>query len=68
MGQTEPDQRPQEEQERLNPQLIELLNEVRVALPGVQVLFAFLLTVPFTRGYERVIPFQRDVYFGTWSC
>ena len=35
------------EEERLNRELIELLNELRVALPGVQVLFAFLLIVPF---------------------
>ena len=37
----------EDEHERLNRELIELLNELRVALPGVQVLFAFLLAVPF---------------------
>jgi hypothetical protein len=58
----EPD-RTDEEQERLNRQLTELLNELRVAMPGVQVLFAFLLTVPFQQGWERVNDFQRDVYF-----
>jgi len=36
--------------QRLNRELIELLNELRVALPGVQVLFAFLLTMPLTSG------------------
>ena len=35
------------EKERIDRELIELLNEVRVALPGVQVLFAFLLLLPF---------------------
>ncbi len=35
---------------RVDRELIELLNELRVALPGVQVLFAFLLTVPFSSG------------------
>ena len=55
----EPD-RSEEEQERLNRQLTELLNELRVAMPGVQVLFAFLLTVPFQQGWERVDDFQRD--------
>ena len=41
--------------------MIELLNELRVALPGVQILFAFLLTVPFAPGLRRrVTPFQRD--------
>ena len=60
----EPD-RSEEEQERLNRQMTELLNELRVALPGVQVLFAFLLAVPFAQGFEKVDAFQRDVYFVT---
>jgi hypothetical protein len=51
--------------ERLDRELIELLNELRVALPGVQVLFAFLLTVPFSNGWQRVTDLQRDVYFLT---
>ena len=49
--------------ERLNRELIELLNELRVALPGVQVLFAFLLAVPFQARFGQTTPFQRDVYF-----
>jgi hypothetical protein len=48
--------------ERLDRELIELLNELRVALPGVQVLFAFLLTVPFTNRFSRVSDFQKDMY------
>jgi hypothetical protein len=44
-------------------ELIELLNELRVALPGVQVLFAFLLAVPFAQGWKNVTEFQRDVFF-----
>ena len=48
---------------RLDRELIELLNELRVALPGVQILFAFLLTVPFAQRFERVTELQRDVYF-----
>ncbi len=51
--------------ERVNRELIELLNELRVALPGVQVLFAFLLAVPFSNGYSRITPFQKDVFFAT---
>ena len=47
----------------LNRELIELLNELRVALPGVQVLFAFLLAVPFATGWTRVTELQRDVFF-----
>ena len=48
--------------QRINRELIELLNEVRVALPGVQVLFAFLLTVPFAAGWEKTTELQKDVY------
>jgi hypothetical protein len=43
--------------------LIELLNELRVALPGVQVLFAFLLTLPFTRGWPQLGRSERILYF-----
>jgi hypothetical protein len=52
-------------QERVNRELTELLNELRVALPGVQVLFAFLLAVPFSAGWSKVTGFQKDVFFGT---
>lgn len=51
--------------ERTNRELIELLNELRVALPGVQVLFAFLLAVPFQQRFKQASTFQRDVYFAT---
>src|SRR5687768_2750780 len=50
--------------QRVDRELIEFLNELRVALPGVQVLFAFLLTVPFATGFETTNEFQRHVYFG----
>jgi hypothetical protein len=63
-GQHEPP-RSEDEQERLNRQLTELLTELRVAMPGVQVLFAFLLAVPFQQRFEMVDSFQRDVYFVT---
>jgi len=49
--------------ERINRELIELLNEIRVALPGVQFLFAFLLIVPFQQTAAKITDFQRDVYF-----
>jgi hypothetical protein len=52
--------------ERSNRELIELLNELRVALPGVQVLFAFLLAVPFAQGWRRVTAFQKDVFFAAF--
>ena len=60
----EPD-RSDEEQDRLNRQMTELLNELRVAMPGVQVLFAFLLAVPFQQRFEMVNAFQRNVYLVT---
>jgi hypothetical protein len=49
-------------------ELIELLNELRVALPGVQVLFAFLLAIPFTNRFETLDPFQHDVFFAALLC
>jgi membrane-bound acyltransferase YfiQ involved in biofilm formation len=48
---------------RHDRELIELLNEIRVALPGVQVLFAFLLAVPFANGWKNVTAFQKDVFY-----
>jgi hypothetical protein len=49
--------------ERVNRELIELLNELRVALPGVQFLFAFLLIVPFQQTRDSLTTFQLDVYY-----
>jgi Family of unknown function (DUF6328) len=49
-------------EERVNRELIELLNELRVALPGVQVLFAFLLAVPFSQRFAEVTDLQKDAY------
>ena len=51
------------DEERHNRELIELLNELRVALPGVQVLFAFLLAVPFANGFPKLGKLDRDVFF-----
>jgi 4-amino-4-deoxy-L-arabinose transferase-like glycosyltransferase len=54
---------PESEEERHNRELIELLNELRVALPGVQVLFAFLLAVPFANGFPKLSSLDRDIFF-----
>jgi Family of unknown function (DUF6328) len=54
---------PESEEERRNRELIELLNELRVALPGVQVLFAFLLAVPFASGFPKLGKLDRDIFF-----
>src|SRR5437016_1996684 len=50
------------EAEKLDRNLSEMLQELRVALPGVQVLFAFLLTVPFSQGLVRMTEFERILY------
>jgi Kef-type K+ transport system membrane component KefB len=54
---------PESERERHDRELIELLNELRVALPGVQVLFAFLLAVPFANGFPKLGELDRDIFF-----
>ncbi len=59
------EQREEEENERLDRELMELVNELRVALTGVQILFAFLLTVPFTQRFAKVTEFQRHLFFAT---
>ena len=52
-----------ENESKQDRELIELLNELRVALPGVQVLFAFLLTVPFTQRYSSITATQKTAFF-----
>ena len=51
------------EESKQDRELIELLNELRVALPGVQVLFAFLLAVPFTQRFGRITELQKYTFF-----
>jgi membrane-associated HD superfamily phosphohydrolase len=63
-----PSGREESEDERLDRNLGELLQELRVALPGVQVLFAFLLAVPFQQNFTKITPFQEKVYFATLLC
>jgi VIT1/CCC1 family predicted Fe2+/Mn2+ transporter len=55
-------------EERVNRELIELLNELRVALPGVQVLFAFLLAVPFTQRFRQLTDTQEYMFFVSLLC
>jgi drug/metabolite transporter superfamily protein YnfA len=57
--------RKETEEERLDRNLMELLQELRVALPGIQVLFAFLLVVPFQQGWVDVTEFEKIVYYVT---
>jgi Family of unknown function (DUF6328) len=62
------DQRDEPQFERTDRNLAELLTELRVALPGVQVLFAFLLIVPFSQRYNNITEFERKLYFGVLLC
>jgi Flp pilus assembly protein TadB len=62
---TDSDTPGESKEERVSRELIELLNELRVALPGVQVLFAFLLAVPFSQGFQTATDFQRNIFFAT---
>jgi uncharacterized protein involved in cysteine biosynthesis len=57
--------RDETEQERIDRNLQEMLGELRVALPGVQVLFAFLLVVPFNQRFAQVTDFQKTLYLIT---
>jgi hypothetical protein len=54
-----------EDERKRDRQMLELLNELRIALPGVQILFAFLLTVPFSVRFDKLTAFQGDVYYLT---
>jgi hypothetical protein len=60
VGEPERDETPAQ---RLDRNFNELLGELRIALPGVQVLFAFLLTVPFGQRFSDLSGFERGVYF-----
>ena len=55
-------ERDETEAQRVDRNFNELLGELRIALPGVQVLFAFLLTVPFAQGFSSLSDFERDLY------
>jgi hypothetical protein len=57
--------RHESEEERLDRNLDELLQGLRVALPGIQVLLAFLLVVPFQQGWVKVTDFEKTVYYAT---
>lgn len=63
-----PSGREESEDARLDRNLGELLQELRVALPGVQVLFAFLLAVPFQQNFNEISTFEKKVYFATLLC
>ncbi len=59
------DNRDETTDEQLDRNTIELLNELRVAATGIQVMFAFLLVVPFNTGWKKTSSFERTDYFIT---
>jgi hypothetical protein len=67
-GRTSGPQPGESKKERIDRELGELLQELRVALPGIQVLFAFLLTVPFSQRFGSLTDAQRGTYFATILC
>ena len=60
--------RNESEQERLDRNLSELLQELRVAIPGIQFIFAFLLVVPFQQGWTSIDSSEKAIYFATLLC
>jgi uncharacterized protein DUF6328 len=54
--------RDETDKHRWDRNFADLLQELRVAQTGVQILFAFLLTLPFSNGFPRTTAFQKDVY------
>ena len=65
MASQEPDPRNETPEQRDDRNLAELLQELRVAGLGVQVLFGFLLSIPFTMKFSRLSGAQRDLYITT---
>src|SRR6476660_7758500 len=59
---------PESANERHDRQLAELLNELRVALPGVQMLFGFLLAVPFSQRFGQVSANERGLYYAAFAA
>jgi hypothetical protein len=54
--------------ERLDRELMELLQELRVVIPGVQVLLAFLLTAPFQQRFAQLPGSMRNAFFASIAC
>ncbi len=69
-GQNESTESPsgEQESERLERNVTDLLNELRVAGTGIQVMFAFLLVVPFNAGWKKASSFDQHIYFVSLLC
>lgn len=62
------DEWPETEKERLDRNYADLLQELRVTQAGVQILFAFLLTLAFSARFESITQTQRNIYIATLLC
>jgi amino acid permease len=62
MAAEKPRSKHESEKQRWDRNFADLLQELRVAQTGVQILFAFLLTLPFSNGFPRTNDFQQDTY------
>lgn len=58
-----PHQAPESREDKLDRELVELLQEMRIMLPGIEVIFGFLLTVPFTARFTQLSNLQTSTYF-----
>jgi hypothetical protein len=58
----------EDRKERVDRELIELLNEIRIVLPGALVLFAFLLSLPLQTRFDLLTPVDRNAYFAAFLC
>jgi O-antigen/teichoic acid export membrane protein len=61
-------QRDESEADRLDRNYLEMLQELRVLQAGMQILFAFLLSLAFASRFDETTPFQRDLYIVTLVC
>jgi hypothetical protein len=68
LAQSPEDRQEEPPHERLDRNTSDFLGEVRIAATGIQVLFAFLLIVPFNQGWKYVTSFDRYVYYATLVC
>ena len=64
----EPARNEAEPGEDLDQEWEELLQEHRVAMPGAQVLFTFLLILPFQNRFADLTTVQEYVYFAAFAC
>ena len=62
MPSEKPSLKHESEKQRWDRNFADLLQELRVAQTGIQILFAFLLTLPFSSGFPNVTAFQKDTY------